>query len=317
MFISSFSVLLPVFFVIGLGYWAGRTKKFDSDQIMGLNELVLTYALPAVLFVATVTTTRSQMIAEAPFLLALVIGFLGLFIAVVLVSRLLLHHTLGAAALQACATTIPSVAFFGIPIFKGLFGEGGVLSIASANVLVCLTTVPLTIVLLEIHKQQSSTAGALELPSLIGRGLANSFVKPMVWAPLLGILLVLLDIDPPKVVDDMFALIGSTTSGASLFLAGLLIAAYEIKFDAQIIANVFVKMVGQPLLIMVCVLALGIANPLAREAILIGAIPTSVFGSILAPRYKVYEAESASTMVLTALVMLVSFPLTILLTGGA
>jgi predicted permease len=45
-------------------------------------------------------------------------------------------------------------------------------------------------------------------------------------------------------------------------------------------------------------------------------IPTAVFAPLIAPHYKVYEAESASTLVLTALLMIVTLPLTILLTGA-
>jgi predicted permease len=45
-------------------------------------------------------------------------------------------------------------------------------------------------------------------------------------------------------------------------------------------------------------------------------IPTAVFAPLIAPHYRVYEAESASTLVLTALLMIVTLPLTILLTGA-
>src|SRR4051812_47018816 len=116
----SLSVLLPVLFVMGLGYWAGYTKRFNADQVRGINELVMTYALPSLMFVATVTRTRNELIAEKMFLLALLIAFIGLYIAVALISTLVLHHDIGAAGLQAFLVTFPSVAFFGIPIFKGL-----------------------------------------------------------------------------------------------------------------------------------------------------------------------------------------------------
>ena len=46
-------------------------------------------------------------------------------------------------------------------------------------------------------------------------------------------------------------------------------------------------------------------QPLAREAILMCAIPTSAFATLLAPRYGVYETEAASTLVLTTIAMIV------------
>jgi predicted permease len=56
--INAFSVLLPVLFVMALGFFAGRMKQFDKDQVQGLNALVITFALPASLFVGIVTTPQ-------------------------------------------------------------------------------------------------------------------------------------------------------------------------------------------------------------------------------------------------------------------
>src|SRR4029077_17032911 len=118
------------FFVMGLGYWAGRAKRFDAHQMRGINDVVMTYALPSLMFVATGTTTRSAIFSEVLFLLALLIALLGFYIAVALLSVLVLRHSIGAAGLQAFLITYPSVAFFGIPIFKGLFGGASLVSIA-------------------------------------------------------------------------------------------------------------------------------------------------------------------------------------------
>src|SRR5215212_9160153 len=111
---------------------------------------------------------------------------LGLYIVVALLSILVLHHSLGAAGLRAFLVTFPSVAFFGVPIFEGLFGKASLLSIASADVLASVTIVPLTVVLMEIHVQHAPGSEVKQVGVLIRNGLVNSFVKPMVWAPLLG-----------------------------------------------------------------------------------------------------------------------------------
>src|SRR5207248_9425897 len=120
MIVSAFTVLLPVLFVMGLGYAAGRARKFSAEQVIGLNELVLVYALPALMFVGTVTTTRTRLLAEATYLLGVFIAMIGMFAAVMLISVLILRHPLGTAALQANLITYPSVALLGVPIFTGL-----------------------------------------------------------------------------------------------------------------------------------------------------------------------------------------------------
>ena len=311
MIVTAITVLLPVFFVLELGYFAGRAKKFDADQITGLNELVLDYALPAMMFVATVKTARSQLLSQGPYALALLIAFVGLFLIMVLVSTRVLHHSLGEAALQANLASFPSVAFFGPPIFQGLFGASSLASIALAATLSAITIVPLTLVLLEIHRQHAAADEVRPVSSLILQSLANTLKQPMVWAPLIGVAIVLVGVHVPQVFDNMLTLIGSTTSGVSIFLAGLIIAAYKIKLNGEVIGNALVKMIAQPLLMALLVTVLGVANPLAREGILVCAIPTAVFAPLLAPRYRLYEVESSSTLVATALLIIVTLPIAI------
>lgn len=105
--ISASLVLLPVLFVMALGFFAGRSKQFDADQVEGLNELVLTFALPALLFVGIVATPRSSLLSAGPFVLALIIAFVGLFGVVALLSALAGHRRVGTAVLQASCGVFP------------------------------------------------------------------------------------------------------------------------------------------------------------------------------------------------------------------
>ena len=118
MILTATTVVLPVFFVLALGYFAGRARKFDPDQVAGLSELVLDYALPAMLFVATVKTPRERLLSEGAYALALLIAIVGLFLVVVFVSTRILHHSLGEAALQANLASYPSVAFLARPFSR-------------------------------------------------------------------------------------------------------------------------------------------------------------------------------------------------------
>lgn len=319
MLASSFSVLLPVLFVIALGYFAGRTKEFDADQVKGINELVLDFALPAIMFVGIIKTAAHPPAGETTFLVAITLALVAFYIAVLLVSILLLRHSLGEAALQACLLSFPSVAFMGIPIFKGLFGDSGVLSVTVATVIANLTIAPMTVLLLEMHAARTTRAGTGETARLVDEvvaALKSSFVKPVVWAPLLAILVVATGIRVPEAVDNMLTLIGSTTSGVSLFAAGLIIAAYKVTVTVEIVSNVVAKMIAQPLFAVFLVALFAMKEPLSRELILMCAIPSSAFAVLLAPRYNAYETEAASTLVLTSFAMVAIMPLAILLTRG-
>ena len=313
-FFGALGVLLPVLFVLALGFLAGRAKRFDSDQVAGLNELVLDFAFPALLFVGIVRASRSALFSEAPFVLALIVAALGLFVVVALVSVFVLRHSLGAAAIQAASVTYSNASFAGIPILTPLFGQSALLTIAVAALMFNIMLVPLTVTMLEYDRQRAAGATNLRVSALLGRSVSDSFKRPYVWAPLLATILVLLDVRVPQEIESMLELIASATAGVALFVAGLILAAYRINVTPEVIGNVLTKMVVQPVIMTLFVVGLMIAKPVGSEAILICTIATAVICPMLAVRYKVYEAEAASTFLLTTVSMIVTVPIAITLT---
>jgi predicted permease len=313
-FLTALGVLLPVLFVVGLGFWAGWAKRFSTDQVAGLNEVVLDYAFPALLFVAIVRASRIALFAELPFVLALLVAALGLFVAIALLSVFALRHTLGAAAIQSISLTYSNASFAGIPILTPLFGAGSLLTIATAALMFNITLVPITVTILEYERQRAAGGTKVGLGTLIGHSVLDSLKRPYVWAPLLATVLVLCDVRVPAEIQNMLELIASATAGLALFVAGLILAAYRVKFSPEILGNVSVKMIVQPVLMALLVAALAIARPVGSEAILICTISTAVICPMLAVRYKVYEAEAASTFLLTTLSMIIVVPIAIALT---
>jgi malonate transporter and related proteins len=312
-FFSALGVLLPVLFVLGLGFWAGRSKRYDSDQVQGLNDLVLTFAFPALLFVAIVRASRATVFAQLHYVVAVAIATFGLFIVVALLSVFVLRHHVGAAALQATSATYSNASFAGIPILSPLFGPSSLFTIAIAALILNITIVPVTVTMLEYDRQRAAGGTMPPLGALIGRSVLATFEKPYVWAPLLAAVLVMLDVRVPQELQNMLDLIGGATSGVALFVAGIILAAYRITWTREIFGNVGIKMIVQPALMALLVTALAIANPTRSEAILICSVATAVMCPMLAVRYKVYEAEAASTFLLTTLAMVVVVPLVITL----
>jgi malonate transporter and related proteins len=72
--------LLPVFFVLALGYFAGKRNAFDADQAAGLSKLALSFALPASLFVSMTDIRRDLLLQQGRLVLALILAHAGLFL---------------------------------------------------------------------------------------------------------------------------------------------------------------------------------------------------------------------------------------------
>jgi len=71
--------LVPVFFVMFLGYLAGARRIIDNQHVASLNALVMTFALPAALFVGVAQTSRSGLEQNGKLVLVLVISMLVIF----------------------------------------------------------------------------------------------------------------------------------------------------------------------------------------------------------------------------------------------
>ena len=63
--------LAPIFFVMLVGYGAGRYGLVENHHVDGLNALVMNFSLPASLFVATATAPRAEMVQQVPLFVVL------------------------------------------------------------------------------------------------------------------------------------------------------------------------------------------------------------------------------------------------------
>jgi malonate transporter len=59
------NALVPIFGVMGLGYFAGWIRDVDNRHVSELNALVMDFALPASLFVAMATTPSAVLLFVA------------------------------------------------------------------------------------------------------------------------------------------------------------------------------------------------------------------------------------------------------------
>jgi malonate transporter len=317
MLLQIVSVIVPVFFVLLLGYAAGRAKAFVSEQVSGINELVLNFALPASLFVGTVSTPRTQLLEQGPLFLALLVSVVGLYIIVFFLGRLLFRHKVGEAALQAITVSFAAGPFFGPAILNGLYGASSAVAISLISIILNIIVVPTTLVLLKVSQAPTPSGKTSSLGSLLGPALVDAIKTPFVWAPLLAIALVLIGVRVPSLVDSALNLIGQTTSGVALFVAGLSIAARKMILNLEVGVNAVLKMVVQPALFLLLALAFNIKQPYGHEGFLLSTLPSGPMGVLLATQFQTYESEASSTLALTTLSLLITLPVALYLYGGA
>ena len=94
-----------------LGVVAARRGDFGPKDAAILNRKVLHYAVPLLLFAGTVSTPRAELSQNLTLLIALCVAMVGLYGAVLLLSRFAFRRRLSTSALAALTASAPAVPF--------------------------------------------------------------------------------------------------------------------------------------------------------------------------------------------------------------
>lgn len=301
--------LVPVFFVLALGYSAGKRNSFDADQAAGLSKLALSFALPAALFVGMTDIPKDLLLQQGRLVLALILSHAGLFLVAWACLRVAKTLSNTAAIIYALMLSTSATPVFGLAVLQPLLGptsSGAVALIALAINL----TVPPAIILLEMDaasKQHQIASNATKQNPIL-TGLGAGLKSPLLWAPILGVAIVLAGYHLPTLVASSFELIGSTTSGVAVFAVGLVLAAHPISLSRAVLIGTLGRITLQSGVLFALLHLLHVASPFAREALVCCSFPLATAVVLFAARYKSSEAESASMLLFSTLALAVTVP---------
>ena len=123
-------------------------------------------------------------------------------------------------------------------------------------------------------------------PSALVTGLNAGVKSPLLWAPILGISVVLLGIHLPAVVASCFELIGSATSGVAVFAVGLVLAAHPVRFSRAVLVDSLACVTVQSAVLFALLHLLHVVSPFAREALVCCRFPWQPWSYYLQPGTK-------------------------------
>ena len=308
------AALLPVFFVLALGYGAGKRNTFDADQAAGLSKLAVSFALPASLFVGMTDIPRNLLLEQGRLVLALILAHVGLFFAAWVALGFVKSLRGTPAILYALTLSTSATPVFGLAVLQPILGS----TAAGAVGLVALSinfVVPATVVLLEVDAaKHQSTAKDHSTSSPVLAGLSSGLKSPLLWAPILGIAIVIAKVPLPRVIAACFELIGSTTSGVAVFAVGLVLAAHAFQFSRAVLLGTLGRLTVQNLVLLAFLRLLHVNSPFAREALICCSFPLATVVVLFAAKYKSSESETASMLLYSTLSLAITVPIILWIT---
>ncbi|HXM65440.1 MAG TPA: AEC family transporter [Candidatus Acidoferrum sp.] len=306
--------LLPVFFVLALGYGAGKGDAFDANQAAGLSKLAVSFALPASLFVGMTEIPRNLLLQQGRLVLALMLAHVGLFFVAWVVLGFIQSLRGTPAILYALMLSTSATPVFGLAVLRPILGPTATGAVGLVALSINLV-VPATVVLLEVDAaKHRGIAKERSNSNPVLTGLASGLKSPLLWAPIVGIGIVLAKVPLPRVIAACFQLIGSTTSGVAVFAVGLVLAAHAFQFSRVVFLGTLGRLVVQNVVLLVLLRLLHVDSPFAREALICCSFPLATVVVLFAARYKSSESETASMLLFSTLSLAITVPIILWLT---
>jgi len=287
----------PVFFVMALGFLAGRKGIVDNRQVGGLNALVMNFAVPASAFVAIASAPRDEMLRQGPLFALEAMAMLTVYVLWYVIHRNAFKASKGESATQALTVAFPNIAGVALPLTAAILGPAGAVPVAIALAAGSILVTPLTLLLLASADREEG--GPNSAPASRWLTLRQALLKPLVVAPVLAIALSLSGwrLDPAVIAS--FSLIGQAAGGAALFLTGLVLSAQAFRLDRTIAVATVAGDIVRPMLVVAAVHVFPVEPGTAKIAILLAAVPSGFFGILLGLGHRLGATETGPMVILS------------------
>lgn len=225
--------ILPVIITVIIGYISGKRKDFNWQQAGDINKIVMLYALPLSIFSNMVMTPRHIVMTMGPVAVAIILALILSFVIPLLVARYLFRRDLALSTLQALAIGSPAVPFIGTSVLAFLFGTVSASLITVSSITQNVFQLPLVMILMSVatgDKSQHISFGAR---------VVNAIKQPVVWSPVIALIIVLADIHIPQTISMSLGLLGKASGGLALFAAGIVLYKRSIVITTAVMVPTY------------------------------------------------------------------------------
>jgi malonate transporter and related proteins len=288
------NALVPIFGGLLLGYVAGRRGSMDGGNVRNLIVFVMNIAAPCALVSIIIGTPWAVLESQAVTALAITLVFAGLYAACYFWARGSLGMSIADSAVLALTIGFPNAAAVALPLLSDAFGSHAAMPAALSLAIGSVTVSPVTLALLEA--QRDSPKDAIPLVAVL-RSVPRAFGRPVVWAPLAGLLCVALHIRFPSYVQGTFLTLGHAATGSALVLTGLVASAQHFRLERSVFLASVAKLLLQPILALGVTMLLRLSLDQIRDVVLISAIPGGFFGLVFGESFHATPEIASSSLI--------------------
>ncbi|WP_128254445.1 AEC family transporter [Falsirhodobacter deserti] len=296
-------VILPVFLVIGFGYWARRSGLMQDSAVDGILRFAQNFAVPCLLFRNMATLDIANSFEPGIFLAFYTGAFVCFAIGILAVLFIFRRPAEDAVAIGFCCMFSNSL-LMGLPIMERAYGPD---SLAGNFTIIALHSPILYgsgIALMEIARARGTGLSPLQLARQILRAIVR---QPLVIGIMLGFAWNFSGLAIPTAVDGGLQMMVRAALPAALFGLGGALCRYRPEGDAKLITMVcFLSLVVHPGVAYLIGHAVGLNVGQIRSAVVTAAMAPGMNAYLFANVYGVARRVSASSVLIATAASLVS-----------
>jgi predicted permease len=300
---SIFETVLPIFGLVLCGYLVGRRGSMSEEAIKGLNTFVFNFAIPALLF-------RAMARGVGPIDFAIVGAYfstvLVTFVLALALARLAFRSGAAERALFGMGSVFSNTVMLAIPLIFTALGEEAGRELMLIITFHAVLIFPVVTILIE-----ASRGAGKGWRVLAGRSVKSLALNPIILSLLCGLAYGQTGLPLPAPGDRFLALLSAAAAPCALFALGASLTSFKIAGDIkETLTIVAMKLVVHPLIMAGMAFYVFELPPLAATvAILTAACPAGANVFIMARQYDLYLGRSASAVLISTAVSVVTLSL--------
>ncbi|MDP1732224.1 MAG: AEC family transporter [Devosia sp.] len=275
------NVVIPVFAIIGLGYFAVRFRLYPTEGVRGLVAFVNNFATPCLLFQAMLTSdfgTAFNWSIIGPFYA----GSLFSLVAGTIIAVKFFGNRPGEGVSSGFAAMFTNTVLIGIPIMQRAYGEGSLPVVFSIIAFHAPMLITIGMLVMELVRRDGAP-----LHRALGVAALRIVQNPLLWGVGLGLLANAYELELPEPGTAFLTMMSAAVLPAALFGLGGALNEYRLSENwAQALAMSSFKLVIHPTIAWVLMVPVLKLDPeIARYGVLLAAMPTGINAYVFATYY--------------------------------
>jgi predicted permease len=295
------SSLLPVVFLISMGFVAGRAKLVRQDAVRDLTNLVFLVLAQALLF-RTMSSVHLETLDLRPVFQYFVVASALFFI------MLMMYGRDSRASVLALASIFSNTLMIGVPLIGLAYGEPGqvlLFTLISLHALVLLTMATVVLELQMAYEHAAEHGETRHMLKTVGMAIKNAVLHPVPLPILIGLIYAQTGWGLHPIVDKPLQLLGVSFGPVALVLVGITLAQTPVgeNFKGAMKISV-VKTFVHPMLMAAAGYAMGMRGLHLTVMVVAAALPIGANVFLFSQRYqKEEDVVTAAVAVSTALAL--------------